>query len=359
VATEWGSPRFFHNDAGHLVEWKPALGPKDGAALTGAWNSVTAGDFDEDGRIDLILGNAGTNLRQTASPQAPRRLYFGDLGSGAGNDLVEAWHDAASNADRPEREYMALGTLFPMVRERVPTHAGYSTSSVQTLFGDFTGRASRLELDTQASVVLLNRGGGGFDVRALPAAAQWSPAYGLCVADYDGDGHDDVFLAQNTSTAQPFAERSDAGRGLWLRGDGKGGFTADLATGVAVHGDGRGAAVADFDGDGRIDLAVAQNGAATTLWHNIAAKPGLRIRLQGTGANPSAIGAAVRLAYADHAGPWRELHLGAGYWSCDDPVIVLGRAGEPVAVEVRWPGGKTTRHPLAAGEAEVRIPGPQ
>ena len=42
----------------------------------------------------------------------------------------------------------------------------------------------------------------------------------------DGDGSEDVFLGQNFFATQPETPRLDAGRGLWLKGDGHGRFTA-------------------------------------------------------------------------------------------------------------------------------------
>jgi hypothetical protein len=187
-----------------------------------------------------------------------------------------------------------------------------------------------------------------------PAVAQRAPVSSLCVADFDGDGHDDLFLSQNLSTAHPFAERSDAGRGLWLRGDGRGGFVPEENSGVRVQGDGRGAAVCDYDADGRVDLAVGQNGAETTLWRNVSARPGLRVRLSGVGGNPTAVGARVRWKSASGFGPWREIHLGSGDGSCDDPVLVLGVGDQKVdAVEIRWPGGSSATVPVTAGQREV------
>jgi len=41
------------------------------------------------------------------------------------------------------------------------------------------------------------------------------------------------------------------------------------------------AVLCDFDGDGRLDLAVSQNAAETKLYKNVAARPGLRVRLKG------------------------------------------------------------------------------
>ena len=147
-----------------------------------------------------------------------------------------------------------------------------------------------------ASTVFLNRGNKFVPV-ILPAEAQFAPALGACVADFDGDAHDDIFLSQNFFEMQPTMPRLDGGRGLLLKGDGAGGFVAlpGQASGILVYGEGRGAAVADYDGDGRPDLAVAQNGAPTKLFRGVAGQPGLRVRLQGARGNPEAVGAVVRL----------------------------------------------------------------
>jgi hypothetical protein len=125
-----------------------------------------------------------------------------------------------------------------------------------------------------------------------------------------------------------------------------------------VYGDQRGAAHADFDGDGRLDLAVSQNGAQTRLFRNREAKPGLRVRLRGAGHNPSAIGAQLRVVYRDRMGPLRELHAGSGYWSQNGAIQVMGLAGSPTEIWVRWPGGVESRHRLAPGIREVTVSSP-
>jgi hypothetical protein len=207
--------------------------------------------------------------------------------------------------------------------------------------------------------VFLNRG-DHFEIRPLPIEAQFAPIFGVGVADFDGDGWEDLFVCQNFFAVRPEDARLDAGRGLWLRGDGRGGFTAvpGQHSGITVYGDSRGCAVADFDADGRVDLAIGVNGADTKVYRNTAGAPGLRVRLQGPAHNPRGIGAVVRAKLAAGFGPARELHAGSGYWSQDGAAVVLASPTPIQAVEVRWPGGRTTHHVVPADAREIVVAAP-
>jgi hypothetical protein len=204
--------------------------------------------------------------------------------------------------------------------------------------------------------LFLNRG-DHFEVRPLPRQAQLAPAFYAGIADFDGDGKEDLFLSQNFFATDVATPRDDAGRSLLLLGDGAGGLEAvpGQRSGLIVYGEQRGAAYADYDGDGRLDLAVSQNGDSTRLFRNVSAHPGLRVHLIGPVGNPSAIGAQMRLRYADRSGPVREVQAGSGYWSENGAAQVLGRALEPTALWVRWPGGREQVVPLAGGQVEVTV----
>ena len=177
------------------------------------------------------------------------------------------------------------------------------------------------------------------------------------MADFDGDGNEDLVLAQNFFGSEIETSRCDAGRGLLLPGDGEGNFRAlpGQESGLVVYGEQRGAAVADFDGDGRADLAITQNRGSTKLWRNTQGRPGLRVRLRGQAANPHGIGGVVRLKFGERWGPARELHAGAGYWSQDSATLLLAMPAGPSQIEVRWPGGKTTTTAVPESAKEISV----
>ncbi|MBX3734667.1 MAG: VCBS repeat-containing protein [Verrucomicrobiae bacterium] len=362
VAGHWGPLRIFRNQRGAFTEWNPTvrLGGRSWLLeqFTGLWNSITAVDADGDGHLDLVAGNWGWNSRYAGAPAGPpepagvRRLYFGDLEGLGLADLIEV----IPQGDRewPGREYPVWAMAYPWLRAAVPTYTAFSEMTVPEIFGGRLQRTTRMEIRWLATTLFLNRG-DHFEARALPDAAQLAPVFGLVVLDADGDGAEDLVVAENWFDQDPLTARNDAGRGLWLRGDGRGGFTPVPLSGLAAYGQQRGAAVADFDGDGRPDVVLTQNGAATRLFRNTRGRPGLRVRLEGTGANAAGIGAALRILSGETAGPRRELRLGDGYWSADSPVTVLALPEGNLTLEVRWPGGQTTRSAVPPGTREILV----
>jgi hypothetical protein len=273
--------------------------------------------------------------------------------------MMLAQNDSATGREMPLESFSRLGVAIPSVRERIASYTDYSRSDAAAVLGPLAKHVVRVGATTLEHTLFVNRG-TKFEARALPAAAQRATAMSVVVADFDGDGREDLFLGQNFFPTEIGTMRFDAGAGLVLRGDGSGGFAAlgVRESGVSVLGDQRGAAAADFDGDGRVDLAVAQNGALTRLFRNENGVPGVRVRLDGGAQNPLGIGTQLRVMAKGKAGPVREVRAGSGYWSMDGAVTVMPRVTGAHAIWVRWPGGTVQTIPLSIGTKELHLKKP-
>ena len=357
VATEWGPVRVFKNEQGKFSEATEALGL---SGLTGLWQGVATGDFDGDGRTDIVATNWGLNSSLRPNLTNPPRLYYHFTDSSVPTSLILAAWDDRLKQYLPTRDLVSLFRGYSGLRGVFQSHREYAGAGVLKLMDYHSAAARSVTAAVLQSTVFLNRK-EGFEPRALPAEAQLSPAFGVSVGDLDGDGIDDLFLAQNFAAFPTDADRLDAGRGLWLRGLGQANFTpvkGDEA-GLVMYGDQRACALADYDADGRLDLVVTQSGGRTRLFRNNKAKPGLRVRLVGGKLNPDAIGSAARLHFGQApdatSGTWREWQLGSGYGSQDSLSKVLATPTPPSVIEVRWPSGKTTRTSLPAGLTEITL----
>jgi hypothetical protein len=365
LASEWAPVRVFLNEGGHLKAWDPELVWPAGenrpnaarlSDLAGWWNGVTAADFDGDGRLDLALSNWGRNTKYEMHRREPLRLFYGPLSGDDTVQIVEAYFDPDTSKIVPARQLNSLAKGLPWLRGRYGSYREFSTVSVQEMLAERMKGAKELQASWFDSTVLLNRG-DSFEVRTLPIEAQMAPAFGITAADFDSDGCEDLFLAQNFFDTQPETARYDGGVGLLLKGEGHGLFKALSGdeSGIKIYGEQRGAATSDFDGDGRVDLAVSQNGTTTKLYQNHSERAGLRVKLLGPEFNASGYGAVLRLRSGQHWSAAKEIHAAGGYWSQDSAVQVIGGLEAPEEMEVLWPGGKKTTHTITSRAREVTL----
>ncbi len=114
--------------------------------------------------------------------------------------------------------------------------------------------------------------------------------------------------------------------------------------------DGRGVATADFNGDGRLDLAINNNNRTPTLYLNrLATGNWLRLDLLGGSSNRDAVGAKVRVSFRTEDGASKTLtrwvEAGSGYASQSAFPVHFGLGSSPHVdtIEITWPNGEVTR----------------
>jgi hypothetical protein len=289
------------------------------------------------------------------------RRLFTDRGT---LDLIESVYDPMRGVEVPRRMRDALVKAYPPLLGRYPNVQGLLRSDNGTGAGDIAQTSREGGGARRWRQWFFSIGRITLKAVALPYEAQIAPAFAVNVGDFDGDGNEDIFLSQNFfELASGAASMLPTRDGDWTRA----GFVV-ARDGRRQAGSGSGPEVrhsglwrtarcgaGDFDGDGRVDLAVSQNGAETKLYQNVLGKPGLRVRLAGPPGNPDGVGATMRLVFGGRMGAAREIHGGSGYWSQDSVVQVMGCPEPPTQIWIRWPGGKTTTSPIPAGAKEITV----
>lgn len=128
-------------------------------------------------------------------------------------------------------------------------------------------KAQKFVCDTLESGFLINNGSGQFTFRVFPRIAQITTVQGFTFFDFNGDGHLDLARAQNFYNPQFETEPYAAAVGLLMAGDGAGDFTPvePRESGILLRSDPRGLEAVDLDGDGVLNFVCPLN-HAPLLW---------------------------------------------------------------------------------------------
>jgi len=171
LAGEWMPLTFFRNDKG---VFKNVTATSGIANQIGWWNSIAAGDFDNDGDIDFITGNLGDNSFYKATPQYPAALYAKDFDNNGSYDAIPALYLRASQDDTSKKEFPAAGRDDMVkqiigIRSKFQNYKSYAGATMDQLFTQeqFNG-ALKLKANNFNSSYCRNDGDGKFTLIALP-----------------------------------------------------------------------------------------------------------------------------------------------------------------------------------------------
>jgi hypothetical protein len=393
LVTAYGRTILYHNNGNGTFS---DVTEKSGLGMAGWTTSAVWFDYDNDGRLDLFV----CSFVDYAAP----RLSCGD------NKLGLKYY-CIPRLFKPTHSFLyhnnGNGTFTEVSRGTAIARAlGKGLGVVAT----DVNNDGRMDLfvanDTVQNFLFLNRGNGKWEEAGVSAEVAFSEngqarsGMGVDAADFDGDGWEDLFVANidremfslyRNQRDETFADvafdngvaqatRMLSGWGLkFFDYDNDGLIDLILANGhpddmiekystqvkykeplLLFHNQNgklrdasadagpaftgmfaaRGLAVGDYDNDGRLDVLVGVNGGAPVLLHNNAgaANHWLGLKLVGTRANRDAIGA--RIAWSARGVRRARLkNAGGSYLSCHDPreILGLGSAKQVDWLEIRWP----------------------
>jgi hypothetical protein len=231
---------FFQNGVTKFVRLKTGIDQQ-----TGWWNSITAGDYDQDGDIDYVAGNLGLNNNYQVTQQFPLKVYASDFdGNGSIDPVMACYMRESMTSDKrklyPIHFWDELNSQSPKFRNKFSRYKQYAKVTMDELLtADEIKGALVLEANHMATSFIENLGNGKFKIIALPTAAQVAPVNGLLTEDVDDDGKPDLIMTGNDFGNEVFAGRYDGFTGLVLKGDGTGNFKSipSAASGFYVWGD--------------------------------------------------------------------------------------------------------------------------
>lgn len=291
------------------------------STLAGKGMGVAAADVLGSGRLDLFVAN----------DNAPNLLLINN-----GRGFTEKGVDAGVAYNSDGRNISGMGADFADID-------GNGLPDVIV-----TG------LVNEGWEVFLNQGKGGFvdgsaQTGILPLSRAKS-GWGCGFADLDNDGWPDLFVAGgglDRGEAQPNWVFRNVGGRFVDAGDAFGPVPAP----ARLH---RGVVFADFDRDGRIDVAVTSLDAPAELWWNrTPAQHWLQLKLEGRISNRSAIGTRVVCSTANRT-QTQWVRSCVGYASSSDLALHFGIGeAQTASLEIHWPSGIAQK--LSEVKADRRI----
>ena len=185
--------------------------------MFGWWFSIETDDLDNDGDMDLILGNLGNNYKYHATAEEPFKVFTKDFNNSGSTDIVLSYPQGGNYY--PVRGKQCSSQQLPELKEKFKDYNSFAIADIEDVYSDL-GLKDALELkaDTFTSYILQNNN-GRFNKIELPNYAQISSINDIIIDDFDQNGMKEILIAGNLYSSEVETTRNDASYGSLIKFD--------------------------------------------------------------------------------------------------------------------------------------------
>jgi hypothetical protein len=212
IVGEFMGIEVFENQKGNFKKLKDS--PL--SQVKGWFKTIEKSDLDNDGDLDLILGNHGLNSRFKANVKHPIKLFLNDFDNNGFLDPILSF-TAENGKNYPYALRHDLLDQLKYLNKKFPDYESFKSATIEDIFTkEQLKQSTILEVNTLSSIILINQGGFKFKIQELPTETQFSPVYAIATADFDKDGDQDILLGGNLNGVKPEFGKYDASFGNYL-----------------------------------------------------------------------------------------------------------------------------------------------
>ncbi|MEJ7830324.1 MAG: VCBS repeat-containing protein [Segetibacter sp.] len=220
VVGEWMPVTVFINENGKLTNKTKDYFDE---SYTGWWNKILAEDMNNDGKVDLVIGNFGLNTQCKASDKEPAEMYYKDFDGNGTIDPVLCFY--IQGKSYPFLSKDELVSQVNGMAQKFHYYKDYADAGLKDIFTEEQLKSAKHLKANELATCYFERGNDGrFHKKNLPIETQFSPVFTITALDYNKDGKKGLLLCGNIHHTRLRFGNYDANYGILLKGDGKGNF---------------------------------------------------------------------------------------------------------------------------------------
>jgi hypothetical protein len=182
----------------------------------GWWNTITINDLNDDGLLDIVIGNHGENSRFRASESKPISMYINDFDDNNSLEQIIFQYNGDSSYTMALRHDLVM--QMPGLKKKYLKYNSYKNQTVHDIFNPLKIKSSHINYVYNLKSSVFINSGNGFTNLELPIEAQFSNVFAIEIDDFNDDGLKDIILGGNLYNVKPEVGRYDANYGQILLG---------------------------------------------------------------------------------------------------------------------------------------------